>query len=403
MTTAQGLPILATLALWWASTGLILHLDSLDRRTYVGTMLGASVFLAISLWLVAETAGQTTASAAYIAFACGLVAWGWQLLAFYTGFLTGPNKTACSPGCRGLSRFVRAAGASLYHELAALIGALVLLAFTHGQPNQMALWTYLILWAMHQSAKLNVFFGVPNWGEDMLPDHLAYLTSFMKRRPINLFFPFSVTVATVLTKLLFERAVRPGATAFETVGSVLLATLMALAVLEHWFLVAPIDGNALWRAFRRRSGASGLEAARRIELEFAASRAGAPRIAARGRRRTSAGELHLTHSWSADPPAVCDARIVEQVLQRIAAGSFGEVDCVHGLVRTKADWVCFELTGGRPEWRLSPRNGGTSRWWSQKDASLIGLGCKPPLKAAQLLFERTKDGWDGGSDDRIET
>ena len=30
--TAHGLPILATLALWWASTGMILHLDSLDPQ-----------------------------------------------------------------------------------------------------------------------------------------------------------------------------------------------------------------------------------------------------------------------------------------------------------------------------------------------------------------------------------
>ena len=123
-------------------------------------------------------------------------------------------------------------------------------------------------------------------------------------------------------------------------------TLTALAVVEHWFLVLPIDGNALWRAFRRRPGASGLDAVRRVELELASIRNAVP-----AQQRVSAVELHLTHlshSWSADPPAVCDARIVEQVLERIAAGSFGEVDCVHGLVRTKADWVCFELTGGRP-------------------------------------------------------
>ncbi len=327
--SAHGLPILATLALWWASTGLILHLDSLDRRTYAGTMLGATAIFGVSLWFAAESARETTPGAAYAAFACGLVAWGWQLIGLYTGFVTGPNRSACSQDCRGVTRFIQAAKASLYHELAAVLGALVLLAFTYGEPNRLALWTYLTLWAMHQSAKLNVFFGVPNWGEEMLPDHLAYLTSFMRRRPMNLFFPFSVTIATVATALLFERAVRPESTAFQAVGAMLLATLMALAVLEHWFLVAPIDGNALWRAFRRRPRAVGFDAARRVELELAASK--------------------WTHSWSADPPAVCDARIVENLLERIAAGSFGEVDCVHGFVRTKADWVCFELSGGRAQ------------------------------------------------------
>jgi putative photosynthetic complex assembly protein 2 len=346
--TAHGLPILATLALWWASTGLILHLDSLDRRTYVGTMLGASAIFVVSLWFVTESASRTTAGAAYEAFACGLVAWGWQLLSFYTGYVTGPNKSPCSPDCRGLAKFVQATGASLYHELTAVLGALLLLALTYGQPNQLALWTYLILWAMHQSAKLNVFFGVPNWGEEMLPDHLAYLTSFMTRRRLNLFFPFSVTIATVVTALLFARAATPGATTIEAVGAMLLGTLMALAVLEHWFLVAPVDGNALWRAFRRRPPASGLDAARRIELELAASRAGLSAInEMHGESDASAAGPPWTHSWSADPPAVCDARTVETLLERIAAGSFGEVDCVHGFVRTKADWVCFELTDGR--------------------------------------------------------
>ncbi len=348
MLTAHGLPILATLALWWASTGLILHLDSRDRRTYAGTMLGATAIFGVSLWFAAESARETTAGAAYAAFACGLVAWGWQLLGFYTGFVTGPNRFACSPECRGSARFVQAANASLYHELAAVLGALVLLALTYGQPNRLALWTYLVLWAMHQSAKLNVFFGVPNWGEEMLPDHLAYLTSFMRRRPMNLFFPFSVTIATVATVVLFERALSPESTAFQAVGAMLLATLMALAVLEHWFLVAPINGNALWRAFRRRPRANGFEAAQRVEFELAANRTALTSMSeARDERGASGDALQWTHSWSADPPAVCDARTVENLLERIAAGSFGEVDCVHGFVRTKADWVCFELSGGR--------------------------------------------------------
>ena len=53
------------------------------------------------------------------------------------------------------------------------------------------------------------------------------------------------------------------------------------------------------------------------------------------------------YAWSADPPAVCDARNIERLLELIATGSFGEVDCIQGLVRTKAHWICFELSGGR--------------------------------------------------------
>ena len=340
---AHGLPILATLGLWWASTGLILRLDSLDRRTFVASMVGASAIFALSLWLAAKSSSETTTGAAYVAFACGLVAWGWQLLGFYTGFVTGPNKTACSPNSQRWSRFVQAARASLYHELAAVLGGFALLALTYGQPNQFALWTYVILWAMHQSAKINVFLGVPNWGEEMLPDHLTYLTSFMDRRPMNLFFPLSVTVATVVTALLFQHATRPEATPFEVTGDTMLAALLALAVVEHWFLVAPIDANALWRAFRRRPGASEHEAVERIELKLTEP-SGLQSIVVAAQEE--AGEPRSSHLWSADPPAVCDAQTVEDLLRQIAAGSFGEVDSVKGLVRTKADWICFELSGG---------------------------------------------------------
>ena len=85
----------------------ILHLDSQDRRTFVGSMLWAIVLLALSLWLVTTTSAETTPAAAYVAFACGIVLWGGQLLAFYTGFVTGPNKTAYSADATRRSRFVK--------------------------------------------------------------------------------------------------------------------------------------------------------------------------------------------------------------------------------------------------------------------------------------------------------
>jgi hypothetical protein len=159
-----ALPIFYTLVLWWLSTGVILYLDRLDRRTFIWSMAGATALLAISLWGVASTSVSADASGAYLAFACGLLVWGWQLVSFYMGYLTGPRKTACDPGCTGWRRFVEAVRTSLYHELAVCAFGVVLLALTWGRPNRMALWTFLVLWWMHQSAKLNVYFGVPNLG-----------------------------------------------------------------------------------------------------------------------------------------------------------------------------------------------------------------------------------------------
>ena len=336
--TDYGLPILVTLALWWGSTGAIVYADNLPPRTFPYTMAAATVLVALALWGLAVTADDTRPSAAYAAISYGLICWGWQIVGFYTGFVTGPQRGACPPELRGLTRFVAAARTGLYHEMLALIGAAVLLAITHGRANQLGFWTYVTLWWMHESAKLNVFFGVPNLGEEMLPPHLRYLASYMTRRPMNMFFPLSVTVSTVVTAALVARAV--GATShFETTGYTMLATLMALAVAEHWFLVAPLNANALWGPLTRR-GSGELSAI--LEAEFAAlekfvedSDAPAPR-----------------EKWSAALPAFCDSRSLAHVLELTAAGAFGDVEAVKGAMRTKANWIAFEIIGRRA--RMAP-------------------------------------------------
>jgi putative photosynthetic complex assembly protein 2 len=243
---AYGLPVIATLAFWWASTGVVLYLDGRPSRTFRWSMAGATGLLGLALVGLVRSRGLTTSGAAYEAFTCGLMVWAWQLVAFYMGYITGPRKTALPADCIGWSRFVEAARGSLHHEFASLLGAIVLFALVHGQPNQIGLWTYVVLWWMHQSAKFNMFFGVPNLGEEMLPDHLGHLISFMRRRPMNLFFPVSVTVSTVVTVLLAQRALSATATPFEAAGFAMLTTMMVLAIAEHWFLVIPLHANALW-------------------------------------------------------------------------------------------------------------------------------------------------------------
>jgi hypothetical protein len=113
-------------------------------------------------------------------------------------------------------------------------------------------WAYVI-WSIYSSsgleagtAKLNVFLGVPNLNIEWLPEHLRFLQSYMGQRSINHLFPVSVTVATVVVVLLLGEAAAAGASAFDTVALTLIATLLALAVLEHWFLVLPLPDEALW-------------------------------------------------------------------------------------------------------------------------------------------------------------
>lgn len=63
---------------------------------------------------------------------------------------------------------------------------------------------------------------------------------------MNLLFPLSVTVSTVVAVMLVQKAAMAVPGSFEAIGFTLLSTLMVLAVIEHWFLVVPLPGVELW-------------------------------------------------------------------------------------------------------------------------------------------------------------
>lgn len=240
------LPALFALVVWWASTVAIIWLDGLPQKTFKYSMIGATVVFALSLWGLNWSAEDTSVTGAYYAFTFGLLAWGWQEMSFYMGYVTGPRKQPCPENCRGWPHFVHAVQTSLWHELAIIVAAVVVVSLTWGAPNQIGMWTFMVLWWMHQSAKLNVFFGVRNLNEEFLPEHLEFLKGFLNKRSMNLLFPFSVTISTVITVLLFAWAFADGASQFEMAGYTFLGVLMALAILEHWMLVLPMPSGAIW-------------------------------------------------------------------------------------------------------------------------------------------------------------
>jgi putative photosynthetic complex assembly protein 2 len=254
------LPVLYTLFLWWFSTGLIVWLDGLPRRTFRWSLLGATILAAIGLYGLAVSAQDTSVSGAFTAFTCGLIIWGWNEISFLMAFITGPRREAASPSTTGWLRLRHAVEAIAYHELAIAASAALVVAITWEAPNQIGTWTFLILWAMRLSAKLNVFLGVPNLGSEFLPDHLRYLESFFRKRPMNCLFPVSVTLSTTAAILLAQAAGDPNNGGFETAGFTFLATLVALALLEHWLLVLPLPAASLWNWYLGRRAEGGLAA-----------------------------------------------------------------------------------------------------------------------------------------------
>jgi putative photosynthetic complex assembly protein 2 len=242
-----GLPVIYALFLWWVTTGILLYLHRLPARTHRWSMLGMSAVAVVALYGHAASSAQTDLAAAYVAFSCGVLLWGWLELGYFTGFLVGPHSEPCPDSAGQWRRFLLAIRTNLFHELGILITVAVLVAVAWDAPNQMGIWTFVVLWLMRWSAKLNLFLGVPNLNEHWLPDHMRFLSTYMVRRSMNLLFPVSVTAASVVLGLLVQLASAAEATSLERVGLMLVASLLALGILEHWFLVLPTSEDSLWR------------------------------------------------------------------------------------------------------------------------------------------------------------
>ena len=261
MSASIGLPFLYTLFVWWFSTGVILYLDGLPSRTFKWTMFGATLVLAAALIGMAASRGDTSVAGAFCGFTCAILVWAWQEVAFLLGYVTGPRREVCPADSVGWARARLAFQTVLHHELALVALALAVLAVTWGAPNQTAWWTYLILWTMRQSAKLNVFLGVRNLNEGFLPAHLKYLQSYFTRKGMNRLWPVSVAVATMAVIPIWRAAFATGASAFDVASMALLGSLLSLAILEHWFLVLPLPSEDLWKWGLRSREAAAMQAA----------------------------------------------------------------------------------------------------------------------------------------------
>jgi putative photosynthetic complex assembly protein 2 len=281
------LPAVFATLLWWGSTGLILVLDGLRRETFRWTLAGATLLLAAGLVGLSQSAASQTPAAAYVAFTSAILVWAWIEVTFLTGLITGPRVVPCPPGARGWARFRAAVAVILWHEAAILVAAALVLAITAGGLNQIGAWTFLMLAAMRLSAKLNIFLGVRNLGEAMLPEHLRYLESYFARRPMNALFPVSAVAGLVLCVVLIASAA--GAEAGSAVGFTLLASLAAFGLLEHAFMVLPFPPDRLWHWMMppgRRGGAAGSVPAEAWPATRAASGGQSDRRAVRQGSRT---------------------------------------------------------------------------------------------------------------------
>ena len=249
---AQQTAIAALFALfvWWASTGAILvavrRADRIGGPQHGLTALMGLPLLALGLAMVSGSAEGAGLVHVYGAFLGALAVWGWIELAFLLGIVAGPERAPCPPGLLGWPRFARAWRTVAHHELALLAGFVLIALLTRGAANDVAPWTYAILFAARILAKLNLFLGVPRINVEFLPRRLAHLESYFRRGPVTPLFPATITALTCATAGLAWRIGGAGTLA-EVVAAALLAALAGLALIEHWLMVLPLPDAGLWR------------------------------------------------------------------------------------------------------------------------------------------------------------
>ena len=169
------IPFLFTIFVWWFSTGFILWLDRLAPKFFPRIMVINTLVLMAAFYGLSISSRSDTVASTYCAFTCALLIWGWQELGFLLGYVTGSRRTACPEGATGWRRARYAFEAVNHHELALILLGVGIFLISIDATNLTGLWTFVILWLMRQSAKLNIFFGVLNLNENFLPNHLKYL------------------------------------------------------------------------------------------------------------------------------------------------------------------------------------------------------------------------------------
>jgi putative photosynthetic complex assembly protein 2 len=249
------LPVLFVALLWWASTVVLLHRTLQPADTYARTLAGTAVLALAGIAAVVVTRDLATTLAAGIAFAGALAIWALLEASYLLGFVTGPRAQACPAGVSGFARFGYGVRASLYHELT-LVAAVALLGLLMVDAvNTVAFWTFVALWLMRWSTKLNIFLGVRNLHGEFWPSHLQYLKTYARERSMNTLFPWSLLLIITGFGLCCVDAV-VARDEFTRTSAILLGSILLLGLAEHLFLMLRIADDRLWRpAIRTRRGA----------------------------------------------------------------------------------------------------------------------------------------------------
>lgn len=240
-----ALPFMVVVALWFVSTGLVAMINHRLRQSFGRALIIAGVCAALGLSLLVLTSQSTAVWATYASFVGGLLIWAWHEISFLTGAVAGAHRDPCPPDVKGWQRFSLATMALIHHEVALAMTAALLLSLSAVTANPTGAYTFALLLIFRLSSKLNIYWGVPNMSDELLPTHLSYLKSYFGPKRL-------APVLVVSTALIigfggyFALVATSTMQANEAVQASLLCCLCLLAALEHLFLAIPFRDSALW-------------------------------------------------------------------------------------------------------------------------------------------------------------
>jgi putative photosynthetic complex assembly protein 2 len=238
---------LMVLVFWWVATGI---LYALQRNPWTRgiALAGALACLAQGARLLVRSRNDRSALGAIHGFFAGALAWAAVITLFFEGWIVGPPPDALGAATRGWAGAVNAIIATWHWEALGVATLVALLLSLRGATNRLALWTFLLFWGAHQSAKLNLFFGVVNSGAEIFPPYLEHLVRYFGPAENSALLPVTIVAYVVLALwvILPWRAADEGG----RMRRMVIAALAGLAAIEHAFLATRLP-IMLWELFLR--------------------------------------------------------------------------------------------------------------------------------------------------------
>jgi putative photosynthetic complex assembly protein 2 len=239
--------VVRVLAFWWVATGVMFVLQ---RNVWLRLLaLGLSlVALRVAARLLVTSRDDLTPAGHVRAFMAGALTWAAVVGAFFEGWVVGPAADTLGSATRGWSGALAAIQATITWEVFALAALGGVAYGVRRRQNQVALWTFFTFWVAHQTAKLNLFFGVENPGTEIFPSYLAHLGRYIGPEANSPLLPITILMYVGLMAVFLVRSRR--LELGPRTGLVVLATLAGLAAVEHAMLAtrAPVE---LWAWFLR--------------------------------------------------------------------------------------------------------------------------------------------------------